>query len=118
MKERQRQVPMVELLKFLEVVGDCDTEMDFEETRCMSDLGVPLQLANIANARSMKNVRLEFVGWARDGRYQLTLEENKIWLHMGGRTGHGALVDDGPKQGWSTGGSFSISLLPVRSCIV
>ena len=38
LKERQREVPKVELLKFLEAVGGCDTEMDFEENRCMSDL--------------------------------------------------------------------------------
>ena len=68
LKRRQREVPKVELLKFLEAVGDCDTEMDFEETRCMV---APLQLANIANGRSMNDVRLEFVDWARDGRYQL-----------------------------------------------
>ena len=68
LKRRQQEVPKVELLKFLEAVGDCDTEMDFEETRCMV---APLQLANIANGRSMKDVRLEFVDWARDGRYQL-----------------------------------------------
>ena len=37
LKEGQREVPRVELLKFLEAVGDCDTEMDFEETRCVSD---------------------------------------------------------------------------------
>ena len=66
------EVPKVELLK--EAVSDCDTDMDCEETRCMSDLVPPLQLANIANGRPMKDVRLEFVDWARDGRYQLTLE--------------------------------------------
>ena len=61
LKPRQQEVPKVELLKFLEGVGDCDTEMDFEETRCMV---APLQLANIANGRSLKDVRLEFVDWA------------------------------------------------------
>ena len=35
----------------------------------------------------MKDVRLEFVDWARDGRYQLTLEDNNVWLHMKGRAG-------------------------------
>ena len=59
LKERQREVPEVELLKFLDAVGDCDTGMDFEETRCMSDLVAPLQLANVANGRSTKDVRLE-----------------------------------------------------------
>ena len=48
LKQRQREVPKVELLKFLEAVGDCDTEMDFDETRCMSELVALLQLANIA----------------------------------------------------------------------
>ena len=99
LKERQREVPKVELLKFLEAVGDCDTEMDFEETRCMSELVALLQLANIANGRPMKDVRLEFVDWARDGRYQLTLEDNKVWLHMKGRIGRKALVDDGSEAG-------------------
>ena len=47
----------------------------------------------------MKDVRLEFVDWARDGRYQLTLEDNKVWLHMKGRIGHKALVDDGSEAG-------------------
>ena len=98
-KERQRKVPKVELLKFLEAVGDCDTEMDFEESRSMSDLVAPLQLANIANGRSMKDVRLEFVDWARDGRCQLTLEDNKVWLHMKARIGRKALVDDGSEAG-------------------
>ena len=42
LKERQREVPKVELLKFLEAVGDCDTWMDFVVTRCMSDLVAPL----------------------------------------------------------------------------
>ena len=65
----------------------------------MSNLVAPLQLANVANGRPMKDVRLEFVDWARDGRYQLTLEENKVWLHMKGRIGHKALVDDGSKGG-------------------
>ena len=79
----------------LEAVGDCDTEMDFEETRAISDLVAPLLQANIANGRSMKDVRLEFVKWARDGRrYQLTVEDNKIWLHMKERTGHKAFIDD------------------------
>ena len=65
------------MLNFLEVVGEWDTEVDFEETRCMSDLVAPLQLANVVNGRHEK---------ARDGRYELTLE-NKIWLHV-------ALVDN------------------------
>ena len=99
LKERQREVPKVELLKFLEAVGVCDTEMDFEETRCMFELVALLQLANIANGRPMKDVRLEFVDWARDGRYQLTLEDNKVWLHVKGRIGRKALVDDGSEAG-------------------
>ena len=65
----------------------------------MSDVA-PLQLANIVNGR---------YGKARDGNCQFTLED-KIWLHV-------ALVDTLPKHDWSTGGSFSISLQPTRSCI-
>ena len=42
LKERQREVPKVELLKFLEAVGDCDTEMDLEEICCMFELVAPL----------------------------------------------------------------------------
>ena len=45
-------------------------------------VGRTLQLANIANGRTLKDVRLEFVDWARDGRYQLTLEDDKVWLQM------------------------------------
>ena len=98
----------------LEAVGDCDTEMDFEETRAISDLVAPLLQANIANGRSMKDVRLEFVKWARDGRrYQLTVEDNKIWLCMKERTGHKAFIDDASEAELSTGGSFWKSLLPV-----
>ena len=118
MKERQREVPKVELLKFLDAVGDYDTELDFEETRSMCDLVAPLQLANIANGRSMKDVRLEFVDWARDGRYQLTLEDNKIWLHMKVRIGHKALVEDGSEAGlehWRLVLNISAT---ERSCIV
>ena len=48
----------------------------------MSDLAALLLLANISKCRSMKDVRLEFVDWARDDRYQLTLEDNWIRLHM------------------------------------
>ena len=106
LKERQREVPKVELLKFLEAVGDCDTKMDFEETRCMSDLVAPLQLANIANGRTMKDVRLEF---GLGTRWPLPCK--------GGLVARRSLTTV-PKQGWSTGDSFSISLLPVRSCIV
>ena len=69
-------------LEFFEAVGDCDTEMDFGKTRCMSDLVAPLQLTNIANGRRMKDARLEFVDWARDGRFQLTLKDNRIRLHV------------------------------------
>ena len=47
----------------------------------------------------MKDVRLELVDWARDGRYQLTLEDNKIWLHMKERTGHRSLVGDASEAG-------------------
>ena len=57
----------------------------------MSDSVAPLLLANITNGRSMKDMRLEFVDWARDGRFQLALEDNKIWLHMKARTGLKAL---------------------------
>ena len=32
--------------------------------------------------------------WARDGRCQLALEDNKIWLHMRARIGLKALIDD------------------------
>ena len=110
LKERQREVPKVELLKFLEAVGDCDTEMDFDETRCTSGLVAPLHLANIANGRPMKDVRLEFVYWARDRRFLLTLEDNKIWSHMKVRAGHKALVDDASEAGlqhWRLVLSFS-----------
>ena len=37
--------------------------------------------------------------WTRVGRYQWTLEDNKICLHMKGRTGHKALVDDASEAG-------------------
>ena len=99
LKERQREVHKGELLQFLEAVGDSDTEMDFEEARCMAHLVAPLQLANIANGRTMKDVRSEFADWARDGRYWLTLEDNKIWLHMKGRMGRKPFVDDGSEAG-------------------
>ena len=52
----------IELLKFSEAVGGCDTEMDFEETRGMSDSVAPLLLANIANGRSMKDMPLGVCG--------------------------------------------------------
>ena len=61
----------------------------------------------------MKDVRLEFVDWARDGRCQLTLEDNHIWWHMKGLVTKLSLTTL-PKQSWSTGSSFSISLVPVQ----
>ena len=36
---------------------------------------------------------------ARDGRYQLTLEDNKIWLQMKEATGHKTLIDDASEAG-------------------
>ena len=47
----------------------------------------------------MTDVRLEFVDWARDGLHHLTLEDNKVWLHMKERIGRKALVDDGCEAG-------------------
>ena len=52
----------------------------------------------------------KFVDRARDGRYQLTLEDNKVWLHMKVRIGSRALVDDGSEAGlehWRLVLSFS-----------
>ena len=63
----------------------------------MSELVAPLLLANIADGRPMKDVRLEFVDWARDGRY---------------RIGRKALVDDGSEAGlehWRLVLNFSAS---------
>ena len=62
---------------------------------------------------------LEFVDRARDGRYLLTLGDNKIWLHIDREDGHKALVDDASEAGAGALGARSQFLCnPVRSCIV
>ena len=99
---RSRLINQPALLELMESSkqGRIKNEMDDDEySESTVDSTLPLQLAKIANGRPMKDARLEFVDWARDGRYQLTPEDDKVWLHMKARTGRKALVDDGSEAG-------------------
>ena len=54
---------------------------------------------------------------ARDGRCQLTLEDNKVSLHMKGRVGRKALVDDSSEAGlehWRLVLNFSATRAKLR----
>ena len=72
-----------------------------------------VQFGRTAVACDGRERRLEFVEWARDGRHQLTPEDNKIWLHMKEGLVTSVSWTTLPKKGWSVGGLFPISLLPV-----